>query len=631
MSAPSSPEGRAGPRLRALLLDWRGGVAALAGVAGLLLGSEAARAGDWAQIPPGDLLLALAVAGAVYGALALAARGERIDQDLRRQLFAERDRVDALAEQLAQARDAESRLSERLSALNQELGELRRTKSEFMTRMSHELRTPLNSIVGYSELVLDGVYGGLTEKQRDRLERILRNGRSLLSLINHILDVSRIDAGRLELNFTPVRPAEAVKLAVASMKPQADAKGLSIVVEVEGNPPNIRADELRVRQVITNLLDNAIKFTDEGRIAVWVGSVHVENLSDLRYPQLGHGDWLVVRVTDTGIGIDPALHDIIFEDFAQADMSATRPYEGTGLGLAIARRLVQLHGGVIWVESQPGVGSTFGFGLPYTPEKEAQAGLIEGAITRQTPVILAVDDEDDALEILDTYLSQAGYRVTRAHSGREALALAGHLKPDAITLDILMPDLDGWTVLERLRANPATARIPVIVVSITDWKARALEMGAVEHIAKPVNRSALLRTVTDTVEAGSRLPILVLGDDPNDRGIFTAVLRMAGYSVTPVESEEAAIAWLTEQRASLVLMGVERDTLDDLKVLDFMRAHDPSAQTPALIVWAKDAPEDIQRALRQKRAWIVKKRGLAQETLVKAAADALANDRQDQA
>ncbi len=562
MNTPPPPEGAVGQRLLAHLVRWRGLVAVLAGLASLIFISGAALVdGNRPQAQAGDVALALIAAATVYILLTLVERQEQVYQDLLGQLRDERDKTTALFQELTEESDTIRDLNERLNAMNRELGDLSRAKSEFMARMSHELRTPLNSIVGYSELVLDGVYGELTDRQRDRLERILRNGRNLLGLINDILDLSRIDAGHLELTFSNVRVAEAIRLAVASMEPMAQAKGLPIVIRIDGNPPNIRADELRLRQMVCNLLDNAIKFTEHGRISVWAGHVRVRGLDDARFPQLGHGDWLVVRVSDTGIGIDPALHQTIFEDFAQADTSSTRLYEGGGLGLAITRRLATLHGGAIWVDSLPGEGATFTFGIPYTNVIEHAPALSDAELdaAREQPLVLAVDDEADALEILDTYLSQGGYKVARASGGEQALEAAALLRPDVITLDILMPDLDGWLVLERLRANPLTAAIPVVMVSIVDQKPRALQMGAVNHVCKPIDRNTLLSAVAEAVESRPRLPILIVDDNPNDRNIFSAVLHMAGHRVATAESEEAAITWLQGQRAGLVLVDLERD------------------------------------------------------------------------
>ncbi|MCZ7544870.1 MAG: response regulator [Anaerolineae bacterium] len=623
----SPPESAAWQRLFTLLVRWRGVVALLVGLAALFLGcGDAIFARAWSQITAGHLLLAVAAGGTVYAILALAHRRERVLHDLLAQLRSERDKTTTLIEALTEERDTVSDLNAQLSAMNRALNELSVAKSEFMARMSHELRTPLNSIVGYSELVLDGVYGELSEQQRDRLQRILRNGRNLLGLINDILDLSRIDAGHLSLSYSTVPVSEAVRLAVASIEPQAQVKGLPILISFEGHLPDIRADELRLRHIIIHLLDNAIKFTEHGRIGVWAGHVHIRSLEDTRYPQLGHGDWLVVRVSDTGMGVDPALHGAIFEDFTQADSSATRAHEGGGLGLAITRRLVELHGGRIWVDSVPGEGATFSFAIPYTNaiQYTAEAPAAEPAAAREQPMVLAVDDEDEALEIIDAYLSKGGFTVARARGGAEALQLAAQLRPDIITLDILMPDLDGWQVLDRLRANPITADIPVVMVSIVDQKPRALELGAVDHIAKPVDRDALLSAVTEAIAARPRLPILVVGENPNDRNIFAAVLRMAGHQVASVEDEDAAIAWLQARRAGLVLMDLKRERVEDLKVLGFMRRHQPTAETPAVVVWAADMPsQDAARALRTQRTWVLKKHGLAQETLVESVARAM--------
>ena len=627
MSAATPRDETTWQRALALVVHWRWAAASLVGAVVLLLVSGAhLLAGEWSSVPLTHVLAAVGVGVLVYGLLLFVDRQKRRHEAMMTALHDERERTATLIEQLAHERDARSVLSDRLDHMNRDLGDLSRAKSEFMTRMSHELRTPLNSIVGYSELVLDGVYGELTAKQRDRLERILRNGRELLGLINDVLGLSRIDAGLLELSLTRVHVAEAVRLAVASVQPQAQAKGIPIRVQIEGSPPDIRADELRLRQMVVHLLDNAIKFTDAGEVSVWAGRVRAGSPAAPPIPHSGEGDWLVVRVIDTGIGIDPSLHGVIFEDFFQVDASPTRPYGGGGLGLAITRRLAELHGGMVWVDSQPGEGSTFSIGIPYATATDTVplTPHTEASTTAHHPLILAVDDESEALEIIDTYLSQAGYAVAHAQSGEQALEMAARLRPDAITLDILMPGLDGWHVLEQLHSTPATAAIPVIMVSIVDQKARALERGARDLIPKPVDRAALLEAIAAALRHAPRLPILVCGDDPDDQSIFAAVLRMAGHQVVVVHSEAEAMAWLGRRRAGLVLMDVEQGRLEDVRLLALMRAQASTAQTPALVIWKGDPAAKLPDDRPGNHTWMLRKQGLTQENLLETVAHALA-------
>lgn len=505
-------------------------------------------------------------------------------------------------------------LNDRLLALNKQLDILGRTKGEFLARMSHELRTPLNSIVGYTELVLDGMYGELTGQQHDRLDRVLRNGRSLLSMINDILDLAEIDAGHLDLNFAKVDVANALKLAVASCEPRAQAKDLKISLDIEADLLPISADELRLRQMIVNLLDNAVKFTEEGQINVWVRHIYVEDTGEMPYPKLGPGNWLVVSVADTGIGVQSELHEHIFEDFVQADTSATRQYSGSGLGLTVTQRLVHLHGGLIWVESELGEGATFILAIPYDlmDEVEAPETGRAGMVANQ-PLVLVVDDEEDARDIVGHYLAQAGYRVAHAESGGRALKMAQQLYPDAIILDILMPDMDGWEVLERLHTEPRTTSIPVITVSIMDQQRRARKQGAVAHIPKPVDRETLTNTVGKAVAFGSKPPVLVVDDDRATRNTFTAVLRMAGHQATPVSSAPAAIDWLQNRHASLILLGLDTESDDMHQVIDFVQSQPSGKRIPLVVVAGDNAAVRITPGT---RTLVLQRRGLAQQELL---------------
>ncbi|MBN1285288.1 MAG: response regulator [Anaerolineae bacterium] len=598
----------------------------------------------WAFAPHVGLLLSLVTAGlvglAVYFGLTVLARDRTVDElemmvaqeqdnviQLNTLLTKARARLGELAADLeeehatstvlsGETRDLQARmnaLNDRLLTLNKQLDTLGRTKSEFLARMSHELRTPLNSIVGYTELVLDGMYGKLTDQQRDRLDRVLRNGRHLLGLINDILDIAEIDSGHLELNFTNVDIANALQLAVATCEPRAHAKGLAISFEMAGDLPPISADELRLRQMVVSLLDNAIKFTDVGDIRVKAGYLRVDEDGGSPSPRLGPGSWLVISVIDTGIGIPPELHEEIFGEFVQADTSATRAHGGSGLGLTVTQRLVHLHGGAIWLKSVPGEGSTFSLAIPY----DGAASVGSPETTRlgpsSQPLILVVDDEEDARDIIGHYLVQAGYRVAYAENGTRALKLVQQLYPDAVVLDILMPDIDGWGVLERLHAEPQTTGVTVVTISIMDQQRRARKQGAVTHLSKPIDRELLLSAVAQAVSVGVTPPVLVVDDDRAVRNAFTAVLRTTGYHAIPLESADAAIEWLQNRRASLVLLCIDGPDDDMHRLLDFIQSHPPSAGIPTVVI-ADDAAS--LQTVPGGRVWVLRKRGLAQQELL---------------
>ncbi len=646
VTPPSASSHNMTRRLRIFLMRWRVLIALLMGGVVLLL----TQAEDGAGRAAGPVI-AIFAGGMVYAALSLLTRIERhedlsdalqraSDRNTELTLALEREREHCaeltLALEMESARTAElnkqhaagtvqsselqalqqrmGALNDRLLHINQELDTVGRTKGEFMARMSHELRTPLNAIVGYTELVLDGMYGGLSDKQRDRLERVLRNGRNLLGLINDILDLAEIEAGRLELNFADVRVENALQLALASVERQATDKGLAIELTVEDDLPPISVDELRLRQMIVHLLDNAVKFTEQGKIRVLAGFVHVERSGAALYPHLKPGNWLVVRVADSGIGIPPELHDKIFEDFVQADTSATRAYGGSGLGLTITRRIVEMHGGKIWLESAPGKGATFTLALPYD-------GIADDTITAPSglvhdPLILIVDDEEHARETIANHLIHAGYRVACVDSGVRALKRAAKVHPDVILLDLLMPDMDGWQVLEQLQADVKTNMIGVVTISIMDQKQRALTQGALGHVAKPIERAELLTAVAKAVMLSAKLPILIAEANDVTRSTFTAVVRMGGHQTCSVDSASAAIDWLRRQRARLVIIGVQHADDDMNTLLDFMQTHPPSAAIPALVVAADTSTAEALRAQHSNRAQILQKRGLGLDALL---------------
>ncbi len=407
-----------------------------------------------------------------------------------------------LYEELRQAseeleRKVEARTRE-LAAANERLREADRLKMQFLANMSHELRTPINSIIGYSELMLSGAYGDLTARQRDRLNTVIRNARNLLDLINDLLDISRIEVGKVTLARRSINLNRIIETTIQTVEPMARQKGLTIRAMVDETLQPVEADETRLIQILNNLLSNAIKFTSEGGITVTA------------YPYTADGQWVAVSVSDTGIGIAPEHIPLIFEEFRQIDQSATREFGGTGLGLAIAHRLVALHGGRIWVDSEPGVGSTFTFTLPAQARAAAPVlpdEVIRALASKLEPdkhLILVVDDDPAAHELMSDYLEHRNdpddrtgerYQVLHASNGEEALALAQNLHPYAIILDVLMDGTDGWEVLKHLKADPTTASIPVIVVSVVDDRPLGFSLGAHDYLLKPVERQQVLASL----------------------------------------------------------------------------------------------------------------------------------------
>jgi PAS domain S-box-containing protein len=398
-------------------------------------------------------------------------------------------RVIAIVRDVTERRRAEERIAavreqytaelavknQELASRNQEAEKANRLKSEFLASMSHELRTPLHTVIGFSELLLEEIEGPLNAKQKRFLGHIKQDSQHLLELINDILDLSKIEAGRLELRREEFDVAGAVEEVLASLRLVTEEKSQSMSAAL---PPGILlyADRVRFKEILYNLLSNAVKFTPEyGRIEV---TCAVEN------------DTLITSVRDTGIGIAREDHALIFDNFHQVGATTKGVREGTGLGLAITKRLVELHHGSIEVQSELGGGAMFIVRLPLDARvtTRARAG-------RQTPVVLVVEDEPNASELLVNYLDSAGFDTLTASSAGEAVQKAIESLPDAITLDLLIPGGKGWKVLTELRRRPETFSIPIIVVSVLEEKARAQELGATEYLIKPVSRETLLATL----------------------------------------------------------------------------------------------------------------------------------------
>ena len=354
-----------------------------------------------------------------------------------------------------------------------------RHKSEFLASMSHELRTPLNAVIGFSDVLLERLFGELNERQEEYVRDIRDSGRHLLELINEILDLSRVEAGRMELDPAALSLPELLEHSLAMVRERAARHGITISLDVAPEVGVIWADELKLKQVVLNLLSNAVKFTRDG------GSV------DLRAEIVGGQAQVIVR--DTGIGIDATDHERIFEAFQRGGREARS--EGTGLGLTLSKRIVELHGGRIWMTSRPGAGSTFGFAVPVRPAAAHEEPLPEAAAERDLETVLVVEDDPRSAELLSLYLEGAGYRVALARDGAEGFELARRLRPRAVVLDILLPRVDGWDLLARLKADPATADSPVVVVSMLDERGKGLALGAVEYLVKPVGRDELLEAL----------------------------------------------------------------------------------------------------------------------------------------
>jgi signal transduction histidine kinase/DNA-binding response OmpR family regulator len=508
------------------------------------------------------------------------------------------------------------RFTEWLAASNQEL-QLRnreveratKLKSKFLANMSHELRTPLNAIVGFSDLLAEGTPGQLNDKQKRFVNHIKQGSAHLLQLINDILDLSKIEAGQLELRSEKFFVKDALPEVLSTIHPLAMAKNIQIEQNVESKSL-VNADRVRFKQILYNLLSNAVKFTPkQGRIAIEC---------------VDYWDFVRVSVADTGIGIRPEDQKVIFDEFRQVEGSGDGIQEGTGLGLAITKRLVEQQGGQISVDSEVGKGSRFTFTLlAAEPTSEVQR-VLEPAKTsdlaasgRLAPMVLIVDDEGSSRELLASYL-ESEYRLAMAESGVEALKKAQQLRPDAITLDVLMPGGSGFETLASLRKSPETANIPVIILSIVDQRQVGFALGAADYLIKPVRKPALLETIRRHVPfpADDDSSILLVDDDPKALDLLQETLRAAGYETQAVRSGKRALEVLENKTVGAILLDLLMPGMDGFEVIRHLKQDATLKELPILVMTGKNLSAQELALLSHETHALLQKNGSWQQQLI---------------
>jgi PAS domain S-box-containing protein len=503
--------------------------------------------------------------------------------------------------------EAEKRkFTDRLAVANQELDlrnrEVERAtklKSKFLASMSHELRTPLNAIVGFSELLAEGTPGQLNDKQRRFVEHIKQGSAHLLQLINDILDLSKIEAGQLELRCEDFNVADALPEVLSTIRPLAMAKNIQVQQTVPTQAP-IHADRVRFKQIMYNLLSNAVKFTPKG------GTISID-CSEA-------GSHVSLSVTDTGIGIRPEDQRMIFEEFRQVEGSSAAAQQGTGLGLAITRRLVEQQGGKISVQSEPGKGSKFTFTLPAGANASAAAPHVPLHPTATTslgkPLILIVDDEVPARELISSYLDPE-YRTASAASGAEAIKKARELRPDAITLDVLMSEGNGFETLVALRKDPETAAIPVIIVSIVDQKQVGFALGAADYLVKPIRKPLLLETIRKHVsfQTDDDSAILLVDDDPRTLELLEETLRSAGYETQSVRSGARALEVLSSKLVGAVMLDLLMPGMNGFEVIHHIRQVPHLRELPVFVMTAKTLTPEERALLNHETQAMFQKNG----------------------
>ena len=482
-----------------------------------------------------------------------------------------------------------------------------RAKSDFLANMSHELRTPLNAIIGFAEILRDEIIGPIKPEQKELATDIHTSGRHLLDMINDILDLSKIEAGTMDLDFEAFSIIETMEEVSTVVNALARKKRIQLTREFNQDI-TITADKTKFKQILYNLLANGVKFTNEG------GRVTTKlEISDSS---------LLIRVIDTGVGISPEDQEMLFHAFTQVDTSKARAHEGTGLGLALTKRLVELHGGEIWVESTVGEGSTFSFTLPLQQHVASSPAPIPANLpsSADNRTILVAEDNKQAAHLLGIYLMEAGYRVEYATDGEAAIAKAAEIKPFAITLDIMLPKKDGWQVLKALKANSDLQSIPVIIVSITEERQLGFGLGAVGHLVKPIDKTTLLASLRSLrlPEQNGSVRILIIDDDPHAVRLLSTVLESEGYDVLKAYGGQEGIDLAIAEAPVLIILDLAMPEVDGFQVVKRLAEDTGACDIPIVICTAMDLTDEEKERLNGQIQSVIEKTGDVRQKLLDA-------------
>jgi GAF domain-containing protein/CheY-like chemotaxis protein len=499
-----------------------------------------------------------------------------------------------------------ARLFRELEAKSRELEVASRHKSEFLANMSHELRTPLNAIIGYSEMLQEEARDQQAEGFVPDLQRIHAAGKHLLELINAVLDLSKIEAGKMELYLETFEVAPLLRDVAAVLEPLAQKNQNRLEVRCAPDVGDMRADLTKLRQALFNLVSNACKFTERGVVSLAVTREAVDE----------GGDAIVFAVSDSGIGMTPEQTARLFEEFAQVDASTTRRFGGTGLGLALSRRLCRMMGGDITVTSESGRGSTFTIRLPAEvkePKQVAPAPTARETTPSGASTVLVIDDDAAVRDLMARFLGKEGFRVVAAAGGEEGLQVARELTPDVITLDVLMPGMDGWSVLAALKADAGLADIPVVMLTMLDDRNLGYALGAADYLTKPIDRERLVAVLG---RYRRDLPVLVVDDDADFRDLARRTLEREGYTVVEAENGRAALDRLQDAMPGVILLDLMMPEMDGFDFVAAVRENAAWRALPIVVITAKDLTPDDHERLNGYVARVLQKGALSRDTLL---------------
>jgi signal transduction histidine kinase/DNA-binding response OmpR family regulator len=575
------------------------------------------------MVPAGVTILGLAcwamMARVLYG------RKRREAERLREQLLEEEHlakealeaKATALAEtnrQLDLARESAEDASKAADNANQ-------AKSQFLANMSHELRTPLNAIIGYSEMLQEEAGETGQGAMVSDLEKIHGAGKHLLGLINDVLDLSKIEAGKMTLYLEDFDVAKLVGEVAATVRPLVQKNGNRLEVNCPPGLGAMRADVTKVRQTLFNLLSNASKFTERGVVSL---TVKCDDLKGDGNPGIGPVSRFAFHVSDTGIGMTPEQINKLFQAFTQADASTSRKYGGTGLGLVISRKFCQMMGGDITVRSESGKGSTFTAILPRVVEDgTAQTQFFTKptasiSASSNGPCVLVIDDDAAARDLMQRSLAKDGFRVEVAADGPAGLALAHRIKPAVITLDVMMPHMDGWSVLNALKADPTTADIPVIMLTMVDDRQMGFALGAADYFTKPIDFTRLHQVLGKYRPASASPMVLVIEDDASTREMLRRTLEKEGWRVIEAANGRAGLTELEKHLPSLdlVLLDLMMPEMDGFEFMESLRRSAQPPRVPVIVITAKDLTGQDRRRLNGGVERIIQKGAATREQLL---------------